>query len=106
MDVALGRVQANNYYRFYICLNPCCNGCRTWAMRRMFMDSEFNVLILVVMDVALGHYEGQFGVKMYLVLILVVMDVALGPNFGILMHPLLNCLNPCCNGCRTWAIKF
>ena len=39
-----------------ICLNPCCNGCRTWAgelgdRKRM----RKCVLILVVMDVALGQ---------------------------------------------------
>ena len=37
-------------------LNPCCNGCRTWTPVRGVIDGKCNnsVLILVVMDVALG----------------------------------------------------
>ena len=38
-------------------LNPCCNGCRTWTQLTGLPISLTNlyVLILVVMDVALGH---------------------------------------------------
>ena len=41
-------------------LNPCCNGCRTWTERSGGgYHPIYSVLILVVMDVALGrelHY--------------------------------------------------
>ena len=35
-------------------LNPCCNGCRTWTNYRTLLNDDLQVLILVVMDVALG----------------------------------------------------
>ena len=41
-------------------LNPCCNGCRTWAnMKNMEKYIKALVLILVVMDVALGQVFSQ-----------------------------------------------
>ena len=41
-----------------ISLNPCCNGCRTWAGHRPSVPQVRGwVLILVVMDVALGLIE-------------------------------------------------
>ena len=44
---------------------------------------KFRVLILVVMDVALGHMENMYiKVAKKTVLILVVMDVALGQVFS------------------------
>ena len=36
------------------CLNPCCNGCRTWTIMTKMEIIDQLVLILVVMDVALG----------------------------------------------------
>ena len=81
MDVALGH---RSYSRLseVISLNPCCNGCRTWAKiwSELFGDRE--VLILVVMDVALGLLKSSIG------------------------EDIIRCLNPCCNGCRTWAGVF
>ena len=56
------------------------------------------------MDVALGPYilKSVTGEDIT-VLILVVMDVALG-QFHIYRYSKLAVrLNPCCNGCRTWA---
>ena len=40
-------------------LNPCCNGCRTWAFIIMMKQINYSVLILVVMDVALGHWNSH-----------------------------------------------
>ena len=61
------------------------------------------VLILVVMDVALGRMEASGQGYKCIVLILVVMDVALGQSRDELKILIELCLNPCCNGCRTWA---
>ena len=58
------------------------------------------------MDVALGQIEGiELPLASY-VLILVVMDVALGQEDALSALEEVKCLNPCCNGCRTWAGVF
>ena len=78
MDVALGHTSKVYLGIFTSSLNPCCNGCRTWTGHVLqFKTSSYDVLILVVMDVALGQ-RGNIIFKVTSdVLILVVMDVAL-----------------------------
>ena len=78
LDYAKYRIQIG-----WNCLNPCCNGCRTWTNREMFgyTNKLSNVLILVVMDVALGPVNYSCFELSGVVLILVVMDVALGQIF-------------------------
>ena len=68
------------------------------------MRINWEVLILVVMDVALGllDFKTQWNHEKF-VLILVVMDVALGLLKMISLEKTLLSLNPCCNGCRTWT---
>ncbi len=55
------------------------------------------------MDVALGHGMWESLIEWIRVLILVVMDVALGLSLWNAYISLSESLNPCCNGCRTWA---
>ena len=60
MDVALGQNGLNCDLNCIDGLNPCCNGCRTWAMKVDVLNSNLiKVLILVVMDVALGQVFSQ-----------------------------------------------
>ena len=54
MDVALGHWYIIQNSKSLICLNPCCNGCRTWTNPSFRWHLVDSVLILVVMDVALG----------------------------------------------------
>ena len=49
---------------------------------RLHLGGKYVVLILVVMDVALGLLTPKLKVSYYMVLILVVMDVALGQVFS------------------------
>ena len=79
MDVALGQlVNLEGFGQLQISLNPCCNGCRTWTSLPIRTTGPNNVLILVVMDVALGQAPKNDRLLLFSVLILVVMDVALG----------------------------
>ena len=57
------------------------------------------------MDVALGLLEFyRLSIFLFLnVLILVVMDVALGQFIRDHLDWNSHSFNPCCNGCRTWA---
>ncbi len=56
------------------------------------------------MDVALGLTSSDgHDLAIRVVLILVVMDVALGLHLYSFILPSQMCLNPCCNGCRTWT---
>ncbi len=85
MDVALGHTSKVYLGIFTSSLNPCCNGCRTWTGHVLqFKTSSYDVLILVVMDVALGRNKEETGMEDCEVLILVVMDVALGQRGNII----------------------
>ena len=56
----LDRFKLKCFHGHYISLNPCCNGCRTWtAMSNLITARLKSVLILVVMDVALGQVFSQ-----------------------------------------------
>ena len=60
MDVALGHCILTPKLRVsYYSLNPCCNGCRTWAKVFYTFSNLISVLILVVMDVALGRFQSN-----------------------------------------------
>ena len=72
-------------------------------MKQINYSKVESVLILVVMDVALGQGMLMLCLEGLIVLILVVMDVALGQMVGSSISSLKESLNPCCNGCRTWA---
>ena len=78
MEDALAQQLLITLVKLYSCLNPCFNGrCTRTIHNKKIHDNEKIVLILVLMEDALAHYNNGTTYLNYSVLILVLMEDAL-----------------------------